>query len=137
PDNGWNSVYTSPCSGRVKSGSISPDVDRAEFNGYAAYITGHSSYKVGVYSAPSIWTSIFGTGPDSLIPNTYEWTYSADSHLSPAPNGWCLQGTRTCAGFFGGHSSSSTYNVMWQWSGGGGAPNGFGDFDQIDTNTVS
>jgi hypothetical protein len=26
--------------------------------------------------------------------------------------------------------------VMWQWSGGGGTRNGFGDFDQIDAKTV-
>ena len=28
------------------------------------------------------------------------------------------------------------YAVMWQWSGGGGTYNGYGDFDQIDTNVV-
>src|SRR5579859_14757 len=135
PDNGWNSVYTSPCSGRVRIGSISPGVDRADFNGFATYITSHSSYKVGVYSAPGIWESIFGTGPDSLIPNTYEWTYTGDtSSLAHVPYGWCLQGTTTCAGFFGGQNSGSKYALMWQWSGGGGTYNGYGDFDQIDAN---
>jgi hypothetical protein len=134
PDNGWNSVYTSPCSGRVKSGFIPAAVDRAEFNGFAGYITSHSSYKVGVYSAPGIWESIFGTGTDSLIPNTYEWTYTGDtSSLAHQPYGWCLQGTSTCAGFFGGQNSGSKYALMWQWSGGGGTYNGYGDFDQIDT----
>ncbi len=133
PDNGWNSVYTSPCSGRVRSGFISTAVDRAEFNGFANYVTSHSSYKIGVYSAPSIWTSIFGTGSDSLIPNTYEWTYIGDtSSLSRVPNGWCLSGTTTCAAFYGGQTSGSKYALMWQWSGGGGTRNGFGDFDQID-----
>src|SRR5438132_12477409 len=29
---------------------------------------------VGVAS-PGVWTSIFGTGTDSLIPDTSEWTY--------------------------------------------------------------
>jgi hypothetical protein len=133
PDNGWNSVYTSPCSGRVKSGYIPANVDRAEFNAFANYVTSHSKYKVGVYSAPSVWTSIFGTGPDSLIPNTYEWTYLGDtSSLSHVPNGWCLSGTSTCAAFFGGQNSNSSYALMWQWSGGGGTRNGYGDFDQID-----
>jgi hypothetical protein len=33
-------------------------------------ITAHSPYKVGVYSSPGIWASIFGTGSDSLIPHT-------------------------------------------------------------------
>ena len=135
PDNGWNSVYTSPCSGQVRIHSVAPDVDRADFNGFAAYITSHSSYKVGVYSAPGIWTSIFGTGDDSLIPNTYEWTYIGDtSSLTHVPYGWCLQNTTTCAAFFGGQNSGSKYALMWQWSGGGGTFNGYGDFDQIDAN---
>jgi hypothetical protein len=133
PDNGWNSVYTSPCSGQVRSRGIPTGVDRAEFNGFANYVTSRSSYKVGVYSAPSIWRSIFGTGSDSLIPNTYEWTYIGDtSSLSRVPNGWCLSGTTTCAAFFGGQTSGSRYALMWQWSGGGGTRNGYGDFDQIN-----
>jgi hypothetical protein len=136
-DNGWNSVYTSPCSGKVKVSSVPASVDRSEFNGYAAYITAHSTYKVGVYSSPLIWSSIFGAvGPNSYasIPNTYEWTYTAEtSKLSPAPAGWCLRGiASTCAQFFGGQTSASKYALMWQWSGGGGVSNGYGDFDQID-----
>ena len=135
PDNGWKSAYTSPCSGKVNSTNVSSDLDRADFNGFAAYITGHSSYKVGVYSAPSIWANIMGTGVNSLIPNTYQWTYNADTNsLSHAPDGWCLSGTSTCAEFFGGITQSSPYALMWQWSGGGGTSNGYGDFDQIDGN---
>jgi hypothetical protein len=133
PDNGWNSVYTSPCSGRVKDSFISAEVDRADFNGFATYLTSHSSYKAGVYSAPGIWSSIFGTGSVSLIPNTYEWTYTGDtSSLSHVPNGWCLEDTTTCAGFYGGITPSSPYALMWQWTGGGGTFNGFGDLDQVD-----
>jgi len=135
PDNGWNSVYTSPCSGVVKASYIAPAVDRAVFNGYAAYVTSHSSYKVGVYSSPAVWAAIFGTGSSAAIPNTYEWTYAGDtSSLSRLPDGWCLTGTSTCAQFFGGITSSSRYALMWQWSGGGGTYNGYGDFDQIDAN---
>ncbi len=133
PDNGWNSVYTSPCSGKVKQGYVPVNVDRAEFNGFASYITAHSAYKVGVYSAPSVWRSIFGTGTASLIPNTYEWTYWPEtSNLKAYPAGWCLHGTSTCAQFFGGQTSASKYALMWQWSGGGGVRNAYGDFDQID-----
>jgi hypothetical protein len=133
PDNGWNNVYTSLCSGHVKQAGVPAAVDRAELNGFAAYITAHSTFKVGVYSAPTIWSSIFGTGSYASIPNTYEWTYTPESsHLSAAPTGWCLHGTSTCAQFFGGQTSSSKYALMWQWSGGGGVSNGFGDFDQID-----
>ncbi|QDP96891.1 hypothetical protein FOE78_14060 [Microlunatus elymi] len=133
PDNGWNTVYTSPCSGRVRSHGVAYAVDRAEVNGYADYLTGHSHDKAGVYSAPDIWRSIFGTGTDSLIPNTYEWTYESFTRsLAHRPNGWCLSGTSTCAHFFGGQTSGSKYALMWQWSGGGGSRNGYGDFDQID-----
>jgi hypothetical protein len=133
PDNGWNSVYTSPCSGKVKVSSVPAAVDRSEFNGFAAYITAHSTYKVGVYSSAPVWSSIFGTGSYASIPTTYEWTYlAATSKLSPAAAGWCLRGVNTCAQFFGGQTSSSKYALMWQWSGGGGFSNGYGDFDQID-----
>jgi hypothetical protein len=137
PDNGWNDVYTGPCSWHVKQSFISATVDRAEFNAYASYITGHSSDKVGVYSTAAIWSSIFGTGTESKIPNTYEWTYEAEtSRVSAAPDGWCLRGTSGCAQFFGGQTSSSKYALMWQWSGGGGVSNGFGDFDQIDVSRM-
>src|SRR5882757_364707 len=132
-DNGWNSIYTSTCSGKVKTLHIPAAIDRAEFNGYANYLTSHSSYHAGVYSAPSVWKSIFGTGTSSVLSNTYEWTYTSDtSSLTHHPVGWCLSGTTTCAQFFGGKTSSSKYALMWQWSGGGGTHNGYGDFDQID-----
>jgi hypothetical protein len=137
PDNGWNSVYTAPCSSVVKSNYIAASVDRADVDGFADYVTSHSSYKVGVYSAPDIWASIFGTGSDASLPNTYEWTYeSFTSSLANPPMGWCLTGSAssTCASFFGGQTSSSSYALMWQWSGGGGSRNGVGDFDQIDGN---
>jgi hypothetical protein len=134
-DNGWNSVYTSPCSGVVKPGQtyVPATVDRADYSGYADYLVTHSSYKVGVYSAPSIWGQIFGDGAPSRISSTWEWTYEPFTNsLANPPSGWCLSGTSTCAQFFGGMSSSSKYALMWQWSGGGGSFNGVGDFDQIN-----
>ncbi len=89
PDNGWNSVYTSPCSGRVSVSYISPAVGRAVFDGFAAYLTSHSAYKAGVYSAPAIWAASFGTGISAQITNTYECSYTADtSGLSHIPDGW-------------------------------------------------
>jgi hypothetical protein len=135
PDNGWNQVYSSPCSEHVIQEHTPANVDRAEFNGFANYITTHSKYKVGVYSSAPIWTSIFGTGTASRIPNTYEWTYLPEtSHVSSRPTGWCLANSKTCAQFFGGQTSSSKYALMWQWSGGGGVVNSYHtDFDQIDT----
>jgi hypothetical protein len=132
-DNGWNIRYTSSCSGVEKAAYIPASLDRADLNGFAAYLTAHSRYSAGVYSAPSIWASIFGTGAASRIPHTYEWTYeSFTSSLARQPAGWCLPRTTTCARFFGGQTSASKYALMWQWSGGGGSFNGYGDFDQID-----
>ena len=132
-DNGWNSVYTSPCSGVTRSGSVTPAIDRAEFNGFDDYLIAHSSYKAGVYSEPGIWAQIFGTGQAAQIPHTYEWTYWPETaDLNDAPDAWCLSGdTSTCAEFFGGVSGKSPYAIMWQWSGGGGVRNALGDFDQI------
>ncbi len=131
-DNGWNTVYTSPCSGAVRTRGIPAAVDRADFSGFASYVTAHSKYKVGVYSSAGIWTSIFGTGSAASIPNTYEWTYEPETaSFGSAPTGWCLK-SGGCAQFFGGQTSSSKYALMWQWSGGGGLSNGVGDFDQID-----
>jgi len=131
-DNGWNSVYTSACSGVVRIHGVPAAVDRADFNGFANYVAAHSSYKVGVYSEPGIWAQIFGTGSASLIPNTYEWTYEPETtNFSNAPYGWCLR-SGGCAQFFSGQTSSSKYALMWQWSGGGGVSNGVGDLDQID-----
>jgi hypothetical protein len=136
PDNGWDGVYTSPCSGSLRQSYVPVTLDRAVFNGFASYLTSHSSYKVGVYSSPQVWTRIFGTGTASKIPDTYEWTYEPETSTvsaTSAPWGWCLsQGKGACAGFFGGQTSGSNYALMWQWSGGGGVSNGYGDFDQID-----
>ncbi len=132
PDNGWNSVYTSACSGVVEQSYVPAALDRADFDGFAAYLTAHSAYKVGVYSSAGVWASIFGTGSAASIPDTYEWTYEPETvSFSDAPYGWCLA-SGGCAQFFGGQSSSSRYALMWQWSGGGGVSNGVGDFDQID-----
>jgi hypothetical protein len=131
-DNGWNTVYTSPCSGAVRTRGIPAAVDRADFSGFASYLTAHSKYKVGVYSSAGVWTSIFGTGSAASLPNTYEWTYEPETaNFGNAPTGWCLK-SGGCAQFFGGQTSSSRYALMWQWSGGGGLSNGVGDFDQID-----
>jgi hypothetical protein len=133
PDNGWDSVYTSPCSGVVKASHVAPAVDRAEFNGFWDYVSQHSSYHPGVYSAPGDWSRIFGGGRASAVPNTDEWTYQPETaRLGQAPSAWCLTGG-VCANFFGGVTSASPHALMWQWSGGGGVRNGYGDFDQIDT----
>jgi len=59
-------------------------------------------------------------------------TYTQNtSSLTRRPSAWCLKSTSTCARFFGGQHSSDSTALMWQWSGGGGTSNGYGDFDQI------
>jgi hypothetical protein len=132
-DNGWNSVYTSPCSGVVKQAGIAAAVDRADFNGFWGYVKAHSKYAPGVYSSAGIWASIFGTGSAASIPHTDEWTYEPETaNLANAPVGWCLKSGGGCAQFFGGVTSASSNALMWQWSGGGGVRNALGDFDQID-----
>lgn len=139
-DNGWNTVYTGPCTSKVARSYVPTSIDRADFNGFYSYIRSHSAYKVGVYSSPGVWRSIFGTGTDSRIPNTYEWTYEPETRtVSPAsaPWGWCLsRGHGACATFFGGQTSGNSHALMWQWSGGGGVSNGYGDFDQIDVSRM-
>ncbi len=134
PDNGWTSVYTSPCSGAVRRHGIPPSVNRAEVDGFSGYLRAHTSSLPGVYSSPGNWRTIFGTGADSVISGTYEWTYRPETaHLRQAPAGWCLRVSGShCAEFFGGVNSTSPYALMWQFSGGGGVLNGYGDFDQID-----
>ncbi|MBO0839740.1 MAG: hypothetical protein J2O49_02835 [Sciscionella sp.] len=136
PDNGWNSVYTSPCSGKVKQNYVRSSLDRATFNGFYDYFKQHTHYRPGVYSAPDIWGTIFvstGQGGYGYIPNTDEWTYEGNTtSLRNPPVGWCLSGSSTCARFFGGVTTASPHALIWQFSGGGGARNGYGDFDQID-----
>jgi hypothetical protein len=128
-------VYTSPCSGQVRQSFVPVQLDRATFNGYWDYIKQRTRFAPGVYSGPEVWASIFAGTSYGDIPNTDEWTYQPfTSSLSDPPYGWCLRGTSTCARFFGGVTSASPHALMWQWSGGGGSRNGYGDFDQIDAN---
>jgi hypothetical protein len=137
PDNGWNSVYTSPCSGTTKATFIPARIDRADFNGFYDYVKARSAYIPGVYSAPATWQAIFGPGSTGSIPRTYEWTYEPETgDLTDAPTGWCLKGSSSCADWFGGVTSSSPQALIWQWSGGGGLSNGVGDFDQIDAKVI-
>ena len=136
-DNGWNSVYTSPCSGVKKQNFVAVALDRADFNGFWGYIYAHSSYKPGVYSSQGVWQSIFAGTSYGNIPHTDEWTYEPETtnYTGNAPFGWCLK-SGGCAQFFGGVTSASSNALMWQWSGGGGVTNGIGgfngDLDQID-----
>ncbi len=133
PDNGWNHVYASTCSAQVV-GQVPATLDRAEVDGFAAYVRAHSHLEVGVYSSPLVWPAIFGAGPEAVVHHLLEWTYSAGTgSLASRPVAWCIPGSSTCARFFGGVGPSSPLAVGWQWSGGGGITNGVGDFDQFDS----
>ncbi|MGH3177618.1 MAG: hypothetical protein ACRDPF_27550, partial [Streptosporangiaceae bacterium] len=79
PDNGWNSVYTSPCSGVKKQSFVAVSLDRADFNGFWGYIKAHSHYQPGVYSSAGVWQSIFAGTSYGSIPNTDEWTYEPET----------------------------------------------------------
>jgi len=69
----------------VRQHGVPAALDRADFNGFWNYVSTHSRYKPGVYSAPGIWTSIFGTGSAASIPHTDEWTYEPETaNLSDA-----------------------------------------------------
>ena len=84
-DNGWDNVYTSTCSGKVKTPFVAAALDRADLNGYASYLTAHSHFTPGVYSSPSVWDSHLRHRQRLAIPTTYEWTYTADTSSSRHP----------------------------------------------------
>ncbi len=133
-DNGWLDVYRSACDAQPTGAHVTPALARAELDGFAGYLAANSALAAGVYSDAAMWATIFGTGADARVTNLYEWTANGQaSSLQPLPRGWCRSETTDCAQFFGGITASSPYAVAWQWSGGGGARNGIGDFDTVDT----
>ncbi|MHB8505730.1 MAG: hypothetical protein ACYDEN_08440 [Acidimicrobiales bacterium] len=135
-DNGWNTAYTSACGARPRAASVPASVDRATIDGFASWVRAHSSYVAGVYSSPQAWAAIFGTGAAATLRGVPEWTYGGSTgRLGRPPTGWCLP-DGTCAGWFGGVTSSSPDALAWQWSGGGGTRNGVGDFDVIDASRL-
>ena len=105
-------------------------VDRAEFNGFANYITAHSTYKVGVYSSAPVWTSIFGTGsyaqhPEHLRVDLPARDLDGRCRRPRRPAGACTA-RRRARSSSAGRPASSKYALMWQWSGGGGIINRYG-----------
>ena len=90
------------CSGKVKQQHILAASTGPTSTGSAA-TSRRTPLPTGVYSAPSVWASIFGTGTASgCIPNTDEWTYEPETtNLGNAPIGFCLK-SGACAQFFGG-----------------------------------
>ncbi len=128
-EDGWNTVWNGPCGNNVQAEYVAPDVDYATFLGFANYINDNSPYSAGVYSAGGSsygsWTGIFGNEP---ITGTSEWTFTSEQSQLSFP-----------AGFTGADASPSWFadapaacELAWQWSGGDGVLNDYGDFDQVD-----
>ena len=130
PDgNGWNTVWNSPCGNQIRAEYIAPAVDYATYLGFASYIDSHSPYRVAVYSAGGpgygSWTGIFG---GELLTHAAEWTYTNEQAQLRFPSGFSDSGAS--ADWFAGEPAAC--HLLWQWSGGDGVLNGYGDFDQAD-----
>jgi hypothetical protein len=127
PDqDGWNTVWNGPCGNTVKSGYIPSNVDFATWVGFANYIDDHSSYLAGVYSSGGTWygswEGIFGS---EKLSNTAEWTFTNEQSQLDFPSSFT--GTHASAQWFS--SEPGACDLLWQWSGGNGVLNGYGDFD--------
>lgn len=125
-ENGWNTVWNGPCGNTVKTEYIPASVDFATWTGFSGYINSHSSYLAGVYSSGGnwygSWAGIFG---NSKLSNTAEWTFTNEQAQLDFPNGF--SGSHASAQWFS--SEPAACDLLWQWSGGNGVLNGFGDFD--------
>jgi hypothetical protein len=126
-EDGWNTVWNGPCGGTVRAGYIAPNVDFATWTGFANYIDGHSPYLAGVYSAGGVgygsWGGIFG---NEQLSNTAEWTFDNEQSQLNFPSGF--RGSNASPIWFS--SEPAACDLLWQWSGGDGVLNGYGDFDQ-------
>jgi cell division septation protein DedD len=125
-ENGWNSVWNGPCGSTVKADYIPAKLDVATWEGFARYVDQKSPYQAGVYSAGGdyygSWTGIFG---GQKLSNTALWTYTNEQGQLTFPAGF--SGQHAGAQWFGGEPASC--QLLWQWSGGDGVLNGYGDFD--------
>ncbi len=126
-EDGWNTVWNGPCGGTVRAGFIPANIDFATWAGFAGYINGHSTYLAGVYSAGGSWygswAGIFG---NERLSDTAEWTFTNEQSQLNFPSGF--SGSHASPQWFS--SEPAACDLLWQWSGGNGVLNGFGDFDQ-------
>jgi hypothetical protein len=127
---GWNTLWNSACGNTIKAEYIPANIDYATVQGFASYIDAHSPYLAGVYSAGGFgyggWTGIFG---GEQLRNTAEWTFDNQQSRLNFPSGF--SGSAANALWFA--NAPAACHLLWQWSGGDGVLNGYGDFDQADT----
>lgn len=126
---GWNTLWNSACGNTVKAEYIPANIDYATVQGFANYIDAHSPYLAGVYSAGGIgyggWIGIFG---GEQLTNTAEWTFDNEQSQLNFPSGF--SGSAASALWFG--NAPAACFLLWQWSGGDGVLNGYGDLDQAE-----
>ena len=127
PDaDGWNTVWNGPCGNTVRAGYIPANVDFATWVGFAGYLDSHSPYLAGVYSSGGTWygswEGIFG---NEKLSSTAEWTFTNEQSQLDPPSGF--SGSHASAQWFS--SEPAACDLLWQWSGGNGVLNGYGDFD--------
>jgi hypothetical protein len=128
-EDGWNTVWNGPCGNTAKASYIPANVDYATYQGFANYINAHSSYMAGVYSAGGdyygSWTGICGSEP---LSDAAEWTFTNEQSELDFPSGF--SGANANPAWFA--NAPAACHLMWQWSGGNGVLNGYGDLDQAE-----
>ena len=126
---GWNTLWNSACGGTIRAEYIPANIDFATVQGFASYIDAHSPYLAGVYSAGGIgyggWMGIFG---GEQLTNVAEWTFDNEQSRLNFPSGF--SDSAASALWFG--NGPAACHLLWQWSGGDGVLNGYGDLDQAD-----
>ena len=128
-EDGWNTVWNGACGDTVKASYIPANIDYATWQGFANYIDNHSPYLAGVYSAGGnwygSWVGIFGS---EQLASTAEWTFTNEQSQLNFPFGF--SGSHAKAQWFG--RAPAACDLLWQWSGGNGVLNSYGDFDQAE-----
>jgi len=133
-NSGWNAVWSTRCGGYGGSelaGSVPAAYDLDTYHGITSYIQDHTGYYAGIYmaggSGANSWSNVFG----SYGTGAREWTYENETNSTGVfPSGFAVPGG-VSAVFFAGATTASSNAFAWQWSGGGGTSNGYGDFDQV------
>jgi hypothetical protein len=128
-DYGWNTVWNGPCGNNIQAEYIAPNVDYATYLGFTNYINENSPYSAGVYSAGGIsygsWSGIFGSEP---VTAAAEWTFTSEQSQLNFPAGFTASGSSPS--WFA--NAPAACDLVWQWSGGDGVLNNYGDFDQVN-----